>query len=71
MLDETTLRWKVTTDAGEVLTARFCLMATGPLSAAMTPDFNGLDTFAGEIYHTAHWPDGDVDFTGKLSLIHI
>ena len=65
VLDETTLRWTLTTDAGEVLTARFCLMATGPLSAAMTPDFNGLDTFAGEIYHTAHWPDGDVDFTGK------
>jgi len=65
VLDETTLRWTLTTDAGEVLTARFCLMATGPLSAAMTPNFNGLDTFAGEIYHTAHWPDGDADFTGK------
>ena len=65
VLDETTLRWTITTDAGQVLTARFCLMATGPLSAAMTPNFNGLDTFAGEIYHTAHWPHDDVDFTGK------
>ncbi len=65
VLDETTLRWTVTTDAGEVLTARFCLMATGPLSAAMTPNFSGLDTFGGEIYHTAHWPYDDVDFTGK------
>jgi cation diffusion facilitator CzcD-associated flavoprotein CzcO len=64
-LDETTLRWTVTTDGGEALTARFCLMATGPLSAAMTPNFDGLDTFAGEIYHTAHWPDRDVDFSGK------
>ena len=65
VLDETTLRWAVTTDGGEVLTARFCLMATGPLSAAMTPNFDGLKTFAGEIYHTAHWPHEDVDFTGK------
>ncbi len=65
VLDETTLRWTVSTDGGEVLTARFCLMATGPLSAAMTPKFDGLDTFAGEIYHTAHWPDEDVDFSGK------
>jgi cation diffusion facilitator CzcD-associated flavoprotein CzcO len=65
VLDEAALRWVVTTDGGEVLTARFCLMATGPLSAAMTPDFDGLDTFAGEIYHTAHWPDEDVDFSGK------
>ena len=65
VLDETTLRWTVTTDSGETLTARFCLMATGPLSAALTPDFTGLETFAGEIYHTAHWPHHHVDFTGK------
>ncbi len=68
-LDETTLRWTVSTDGGEVLTARFCLMATGPLSAAMTPNFDGLDAFAGEIYHTAHWPDEDVDFSGKRVAI--
>ena len=65
VLDEATLRWTVTTDDGEVIKARFCLMATGPLSAALTPSFNGLDTFAGEIYHTAHWPNHNVDFTGK------
>jgi hypothetical protein len=65
VLDESTLRWTVTTDTGRVLSARFCLMATGPLSAAMTPNFPGLDTFAGEIHHTAHWPRHAVDFTGK------
>ena len=65
VLNESTLRWTVTTDGGEVLTARFCLMATGPLSAAMTPNFPGLDTFAGEVYHTANWPHRNVDFTGK------
>jgi cation diffusion facilitator CzcD-associated flavoprotein CzcO len=65
VLDEKTLRWTVTTVGGAVLTARFCLMATGPLSAAMTPNLNGLDSFAGEIHHTAHWPHRDVDFTDK------
>jgi cation diffusion facilitator CzcD-associated flavoprotein CzcO len=64
-LDETTLRWTVGTDGGPVFSARFCLMATGPLSAALTPDFAGLDSFAGEIYHTAAWPHEHVDFTGK------
>ncbi|OBH82934.1 cyclohexanone monooxygenase [Mycobacterium sp. E2989] len=64
-LDETTLRWVITTDGGDVLSARFCLMATGPLSAALTPNFRGLDSFAGEIYHTAAWPKHAVDFTGK------
>jgi cation diffusion facilitator CzcD-associated flavoprotein CzcO len=63
--DEDTLRWTVTTDGGEVVTAQFCIMATGPLSAALTPDFPGLSTFAGEVYHTAHWPHRPVDFTGK------
>ena len=47
------------------VTARFCLMATGPLSAAMTPDFPDWTAFAGEVYHTAHWPHEPVDFTGK------
>ncbi|KUI04016.1 NAD(P)/FAD-dependent oxidoreductase [Mycobacterium sp. IS-3022] len=65
VLDEDTLRWTVTTDGGEAVTARFCIMATGPLSAALTPDFPGLDDFAGELYHTAHWPHESVDFTGK------
>lgn len=64
-LDESALRWTVRTDTGEVIDARFVVMATGPLSAAMTPDFPGLDTFGGQIYHTAHWPHDDVDFTGK------
>ncbi|OBI49379.1 cyclohexanone monooxygenase [Mycobacterium kyorinense] len=65
VLDEETLHWTLTTDGGEVLSARFCLMATGSLSAALTPEFAGLDTFAGEVYHTAHWPHTPVDFTGK------
>lgn len=65
VLDEQTLHWTVTTDSGEVVATRFCLMATGSLSAALTPAFPGLDTFAGEVYHTAHWPHEPVDFTGK------
>ena len=64
-LDERTLRWTVSTDTGQTISARFCLMATGPLSAALTPDFDGLDTFAGEIHHTARWPHQPVDFAGK------
>lgn len=64
-LDETSLHWTVSTDTGERIRARFAVMATGPLSAALTPDFQGLNTFAGDIHHTAHWPHEPVDFTGK------
>ena len=65
VFDEATLRWTIATDSGRMLSARFCVMATGPLSAAMTPSFTGLEDFAGEIHHTAAWPHDPVDFTGK------
>ncbi|BBY60997.1 cyclohexanone monooxygenase [Mycolicibacterium sarraceniae] len=65
VLDEQTLRWRITTDAGHSVEARFVVMATGPLSAAMTPDFAGLNAYGGEVYHTARWPHEDVDFTDK------
>jgi cyclohexanone monooxygenase len=65
ILDEQTMHWTVTTDTGDVVTARFCLMATGALSDAMTPKTKDLNTFGGEVYHTAHWPHEPVDFTGK------
>ena len=63
--DEDADRWTVRTAAGDETTARFAVMATGCLSSANIPEFAGLDTFAGEIYHTGRWPHHDVDFTGK------
>nr|WP_253900447.1 NAD(P)/FAD-dependent oxidoreductase [Mycobacterium asiaticum] len=65
VFDEAALRWTITADTGQRLTARFVLMATGPLSDALIPDFSGLDMFEGEILHTARWPHEPVDFTGK------
>lgn len=65
VLDEESLRWTISTDTGETVSSRFCVMATGPLSAALTPDIPGRDSFAGEVFHTAHWPHDGVDFTGQ------
>ncbi|HMO95218.1 MAG TPA: NAD(P)/FAD-dependent oxidoreductase [Tepidiformaceae bacterium] len=63
--NESTNRWDITTDKGDHFAARFCIMATGCLSAAKVPDIKGLDTFEGEWYHTGAWPHEGVDFTGK------
>ncbi len=63
--DETSERWEVRTDAGDVVTARFVIAALGALSAANLPDVPGMESFTGERYHTAQWPHGGVDFTGK------
>ncbi|NEW35149.1 NAD(P)/FAD-dependent oxidoreductase [Nocardia cyriacigeorgica] len=65
VLDESTLRWEVRTDTGTVVSARFVVLAVGPLSNANTPDIAGLDTFAGPVLHTSHWPHEGVDFTGQ------
>ncbi|MCK8669557.1 NAD(P)/FAD-dependent oxidoreductase [Rhodococcus sp. HM1] len=63
--DEETARWTVTTDTGHSVTARFCIMATGVLSATNRPDIPGRDSFTGESYHTGEWPHSPVDFAGK------
>jgi cyclohexanone monooxygenase len=63
--DEVAGRWTVETDPGGTVTARFLILATGCLSDAQVPAIPGLDTFAGDWYHTAHWPHEGVDFAGK------
>jgi cation diffusion facilitator CzcD-associated flavoprotein CzcO len=65
VFDDATGRWRVETDRGDRVSARFCIMATGCLSDAQVPDIKGRETFAGPWYHTGRWPHGGVDFTGQ------
>ena len=65
VFDEEASRWRVELDSGEVVLARFCVMATGCLSSTNLPDFEGRDDFEGETYHTGRWPHREVDFSGK------
>jgi len=63
--DEETNRWEIRTDTGDFVSARFLIAALGALSAANVPDITGMESFAGERYHTAEWPHEGVDFAGK------
>jgi cyclohexanone monooxygenase len=63
--DEAATRWTLETDQGDRVSASYVVMATGCLSAARVPAFEGLDTFQGEWHHTGAWPDEGVDFSGK------
>jgi cation diffusion facilitator CzcD-associated flavoprotein CzcO len=65
IFDEAANRWTITTEDGTSLSAIYCIMATGCLSAPNTPPFKGTESFKGEIYHTGKWPHQGVDFTGK------
>ena len=63
--DEEAQRWRLETSAGERISAQFLICAVGTLSATHMPDIPGLDTFAGECYHTGRWPHEPVSFADK------
>ena len=57
--------WRVRTDGGDDVSARFVVMATGCLSMPKQAEVDGLESFTGEVYFTSRWPHDPVDFTGK------
>lgn len=65
VFDEARGRWTIRTEAGEQVSARYLISAVGCLSTPYTPDFRGMDSFRGESYHTARWPEREVSFAGK------
>jgi cyclohexanone monooxygenase len=65
VFDEASSRWVVSTEHGEQVRARFCIMATGCLSSAQIPNILGQETFSGPTYHTGQWPHEPVDFGGQ------
>ena len=44
--------------------AQLLVVGAGGLSAPKLPEIDGIDTFQGELFHSARW-DHDVDLTGK------
>ena len=65
IFDEATKRWAIRTDREDRLSAKYCIMATGCLSAPRRPGFEGLERYEGDWYHTGYWPHEGVDFTGQ------
>lgn len=66
--DDDAGRWTVHTADGRTRTAKYLVTATGFLSQPYTPDFPGIDAFAGDIIHTTAWQDG-YDFAGKRAAV--
>ncbi len=54
-------RWRLRTDRGDELRARFVTMGTGPLHRPKLPGIPGLEEFAGPCFHTSRW---DYSVTG-------
>jgi cyclohexanone monooxygenase len=66
VFDEAAARWTILTDRGDMLSPRFCIMATGCLSVPQTPNIiEGLETFKGRWFQTSRWPQACIDFRGQ------
>jgi cyclohexanone monooxygenase len=68
--DEHTNTWTVESRderSGEtrLTRARFLLPLLGFGSLPLLPDIPGLENFDGDCFHTARWPEGGYDMTGK------
>jgi cation diffusion facilitator CzcD-associated flavoprotein CzcO len=55
--------WRCRTSSGDVV-ANTIVSGTGGLSEPRLPDIEGLETFAGTLFHSARW-DHSVDLAGK------
>ena len=63
--DEEANRWTVTLTDGTTYTTTYLVSGMGVLSQAVFPDIDGIESFAGQKYHSSMWPREGVDLTGK------
>lgn len=59
--DDHRSRWIVRTDRGDVFTADFVAIGTGPLHVPKLPGIEGIESFEGHSFHTSRW---DYAYTG-------
>ena len=62
--DETTQRWTVFTDRGDAMRAKHVVLANGILTNPKLARIQGMESFAGDAFHTSRW-DYNVDLAGK------
>jgi cation diffusion facilitator CzcD-associated flavoprotein CzcO len=59
--NESKARWDISTNRSDRMSARFVIMAIGPLSRPKLPGIAGIETFRGHTFHTSRW---DYAYTG-------
>ena len=59
--DEAIQRWRIATNRGDEILARFVIMCGGPLNRPKLPGIPGIRDFRNKLFHTARW---DYDYTG-------
>jgi cyclohexanone monooxygenase len=61
--DDQLRRWRITTNRGDDIKARFVILALGTASRGKLPGIPGIDDFEGHAFHTSRW---DYAYTGGL-----
>ena len=59
--DEEIKRWRLTTNRGDDIRARFVVMTQGSYNRPKLPGVPGIKDFHGHVFHSARW---DYDYTG-------
>jgi cation diffusion facilitator CzcD-associated flavoprotein CzcO len=59
--DETIKRWRIGTNRGDEIRARFVIMANGLLNTPKLPGIPGIHDYKGKMFHSARW---DYEYTG-------
>jgi cation diffusion facilitator CzcD-associated flavoprotein CzcO len=59
--DDKISRWRIGTNRGDEIRARFVIMAGGLLNIPKLPGIPGIKNFKGKMFHTARW---DYSYTG-------
>ena len=54
-------RWRIRTNRGDEMLARYVVMGNGPLHRPKLPGIAGIETFRGHSFHTSRW---DYTYTG-------
>jgi cation diffusion facilitator CzcD-associated flavoprotein CzcO len=60
--DEAAKVWRLGTDRGDAMTARFVIVANGTLSKPKLSKIAGMERFKGKSFHSSRW---DYDYTGR------
>ena len=67
--DESTHSWRIDTEDGFQISARFLVFAIGGLNRPRYPQIRGLDRFQGKIFHTARWEAGFDPMGKRIAIV--
>ena len=66
--NEDSSTWKVLTNRGDSLDAKFLVLATGNLTKPKLPGIPGIEKFKGHMFHTSRWDYGYTGSDGRNDL---